>query len=122
MKHETKACSCWPFLSTRDAIGLEVFGITLTLPGQVANEVHVKEGNADGSKGRASDSRMRHEASIYIYIVSESTELLLVPREFVQVGIQHESIRKQRSGGGGRKKGDGEKTTQLSTKANGNAR
>lgn len=65
-------------------------------PEQVANEVHVKEGNVDGSKGRASNSRMRHEASICIYLVSESTELLSVPRDGAR--------------------------TQLSTKANGNAR
>ena len=123
MRRRHAVAGAWPFLSTRGAIGLEVFDTTVALPEQVANEVHVKEGNVDGSKGRASNSRMRHEASICIYLGSESTELLLVPRKFVQVGYTTGRINHQEATiwGWGRKKGDGERT-QLSTKANGNAR
>ena len=58
-------------------IDLKTFDIMPTPSEQVADQVHVREAILailDSSKGPASDVRMRHEASICIYMISESTD------------------------------------------------
>ena len=56
----------------------KAFDIKLALSEQVADQVHIREVTLaifDSGKGQASDLHMRHEASICIYMISESTNL-----------------------------------------------